>query len=129
MNKIIKRITSVGAAIGALAITAAPAFAQSLFDITDINPPSAGFTSFGSLITVGLTIIFIVAGLAVLIYLFYGAFVYLTAGDSEEQTGKARSMITNAVIGLIIMAAAWAIWQLVINLVPGLGELLGQDGA
>ena len=127
MNKITKKITSVGTALAALGLSAAPAFAQSLFDLTDINPPSAGFTSFGELISVGLTIIFIVAGLAVLIYLFYGAFVYLTAGDSEDSTKKARSMITNAVIGLIIMAAAWAIWQLVINLIPGLGDLLGQS--
>lgn len=125
INKVSKFTTRLALTAGMLLATAQSTFAQAVPTIV-LTPPSAGFSDFGSLISTGLTIIFIVAGLAVLVYLFIGAFTYLTAGDNEENTKKARSMITNAVIGLIILAAAWALWQLVINLVPGLADLLGQ---
>jgi hypothetical protein len=124
INKVSKYTTRFALSAGMLLAAAQSAFAQ--IPTVLLTPPSAGFTEFGSLISTGLTIVFIVAGLAVLVYLFIGAFTYLTAGDNEDQTKKARLMITNAVVGLIILAAAWAIWQLVINFVPGLADLLGQ---
>ncbi|MCA9390096.1 hypothetical protein KC571_01720 [candidate division WWE3 bacterium] len=125
-NKFKKHALQVASAMGLLGLTAGNAYAQAIPTIS-LAPPSAGFTNFGSLISTGLTIVFIVAGLAVLIYLFIGALTYLTAGDNEDSTKKARLMITNAVVGLIILAASWAIWQLIINFVPGLNSLVGQS--
>lgn len=125
-NRLRTHATAIASASTALLLTAQNTFAQdnTLFD--DISQPDVGFTSFGELINRIVTIVFIIGGLAVLIYLFMGAFTYLTAGDSEENTKKARQMITNAVVGLIILASSWAIWQLIISFIPGLGNILGQ---
>jgi len=118
-----KTITTLAA--GATSLLAAPAaFAQGdLF--SGIDNPSAGFSSFGDLINQGINLVFIIAGIAVLIYLFFGAFTYLTAGDNEDQVKSARTRITNAIVGLIILAAAWAIWRFIISIIPGLESLLG----
>lgn len=117
-----KTITTLAA--GATSLLAAPvAFAQGLF--SGISNPSAGFSNFGDLINQGINLIFIIAGIAVLVYLFFGAFTYLTAGDNEDQVKSARTRITNAIVGLIILAAAWAIWRFIINIIPGLESLLG----
>jgi len=50
----------------------------------------------------------ILGGLAVLM-LFYGGIQYITAGASPDGTKKARQTITNAVTGIIILTAAYAI--------------------
>jgi hypothetical protein len=39
----------------------------------------------------------------------YGGFLYLTARGNDEQTKKALSIITRAVIGLVIILSAYAI--------------------
>lgn len=110
---------------GATSLSLAPvAFAQSSPFPGGISKPEAGFSDFGDLITRGLNLIFIIAALAVLIYLFIGAFTYLTAGDSEDNVAKARKQITNAIVGLIILASAWAVWQFIVSVIPGLSELL-----
>jgi len=122
--KIFKKLTATVAA-GATSLSLAPvAFAQT-FPGGPISPPDAGFSDFGDLISKGLNLVFIIAALAVLVYLFLGAFTYLTAGDNEENVGKARKQITNAIVGLIILAAAWAIWKFIISVIPGLGDLVG----
>ncbi|MBU0647553.1 pilin [Patescibacteria group bacterium] len=49
------------------------------------------------------------AGLVAVIYLIIGGFNYITAGGNEEQTKKATKTLFNAVIGLVIIFAAYAI--------------------
>lgn len=39
----------------------------------------------------------------------FAGFRYMTAAGNEEQTKKAVSQITNAVIGLVIVLASWAL--------------------
>ncbi len=39
----------------------------------------------------------------------YAGFLYMTAGGNEENTQKAKDMLRNAIIGLIIILSAWAI--------------------
>ena len=47
-------------------------------------------------------------GLAV-IYVIYGGFIYLTAGGDENKTTEARSSITSAIIGFVIIALSFTI--------------------
>ena len=51
----------------------------------------------------------LVGGLLFLIYFMIGGFSWITAGGKPENIQKAQDMITNAVIGLIIMVAAYSI--------------------
>lgn len=60
----------------------------------------------------------VIAGLAFFIYFMIGAISWLTAGGDSGKVDKAKSMMTNAAIGLIIIAAAFAITWIV-------GKVLG----
>src|SRR5438552_3226679 len=56
-----------------------------------------------------------VLGLLLLVYLLYGGFLWMTSGGEEEGVKKAKRMITNAIVGLVIIMAAVAISNFVIN--------------
>ena len=65
-----------------------------------------------------------VGAIAFLLYLFYGAFRWLIAGDNKGQLEAARSTIFQALIGLTILASIFAIARIV-GLILGL-ECEGQ---
>ena len=57
--------------------------------------------------------IFVVAGLIAFILLVVGGIRWITSGGDKEKTAKAQSTIPAAVVGLLIVFAAWAIIRLV----------------
>lgn len=65
--------------------------------------------SLGDVISNALLIVFIAAGLAVLIFLIIGAFRWITSGGDKDAIGKARGTIVNALVGLAILALAFFI--------------------
>lgn len=50
-----------------------------------------------------------------MMYLLLGAMSWITSGGDKTKLEDARNKITNAIIGLVIVAAAWAIMILVGN--------------
>ncbi len=50
-----------------------------------------------------------------LVYLIMAGFLWMTAGGDDAKVKKARDMIKNAVIGIVIIAAAMAIATTVLN--------------
>jgi hypothetical protein len=56
-----------------------------------------------------INIIFYFAGVVAVLYLLVSAFQYITAGGNADQVKNARAGIINAVIGIIILFAAFAI--------------------
>ncbi len=74
-------------------------------------------TSTGRIISTGLQIIFIFAGLAVLVFLVWGAFDWITSGGDKEKISAARRKITNAIIGLFLLSLAAFIAALVSDIV------------
>jgi hypothetical protein len=56
------------------------------------------------------TILIIISVVAVL-YLIYGGIQYITAGGDADKASKGRVTITNAIIGIIIIIAAFAIYR------------------
>lgn len=56
---------------------------------------------------------YIVAGILVLVYLIMGAIKYIISGGDEKAVTSAKTMMTNAVIGLIILAASYPIIKIV----------------
>lgn len=86
---------------------------QAGFALAQLNPPSIGQSNLGFkeiIIAVGNWILTIAGALAV-IYLIYGGIMYITGGEKGAE--KARAVITNAIIGLVIIAIATTIVQLV----------------
>ncbi len=108
----------------AMVATITPAFAQSQGDI-DIDVPTGFFGNIGDLINGILNFVFVIAALLVFFYLILGAITWITSGGDKGKTENARNMITNAVVGIIVLAAAWAILQIVLNF---LGYEQGLEG-
>ena len=48
-------------------------------------------------------------GIVLLVLLLYGGYVYMTAGGSPEDVKKAKAILTNAIIGLVIITLAYTI--------------------
>lgn len=62
---------------------------------------------------VGIILSFV--GVIFLILMIYGGFLWMTAGGESDKIKKAQSLITNALIGLVIIAAAYAITSFVLT--------------
>jgi len=75
----------------------------------NIPTPSAAVTNLGKLIGSGITAAIVVAGLLTFIFLVWGGLQWLTSGGDKSKYEAARDRITAAIIGLVIVAAAVAI--------------------
>ncbi|MDD2681110.1 MAG: hypothetical protein PHE20_03365 [Patescibacteria group bacterium] len=62
-------------------------------------------SALGNIITTFLSLL----GVIFIILSIYGGFLYLTSRGNQEQTKKALSIITQSLIGLIIILSAYAI--------------------
>lgn len=60
-------------------------------------------------ITIGL------AGAIFLLMFLFGGVSYMTAGGNDESVGKARKMMLNAAIGLLIVLASYGVGTWIIN--------------
>lgn len=54
-------------------------------------------------------------GVVLFVYLLYGGFIYMTAGGDTSKVKEATSIIRNAIVGLVIIALAYAIATFVIT--------------
>lgn len=75
----------------------------------------AGTTALGRLVASLISFFIIIAALIALLYLVLGGLQWITSGGDKSGMEQARNKITHAVLGLIIVAASWAIWVLVGN--------------
>lgn len=62
-----------------------------------------------------INILLLVAGAVAVIYIIIGGYQYVTAGGNADTASQARSTILNALIGLIIIFAAYAIVAFVLK--------------
>ncbi len=115
----LKKSFAAIASIGSLG-AAAVAFAQTPGVDIKINTPNQGInpgTPVGVILSNALTIVFVLAALAVLFMLIIGGFQWITSGGDKEKVGKARERITQALIGLAVLALAYFITVVVGQLV------------
>jgi len=98
-----------------VAAVAAPLLAA---DISLTPEPGSTFANLGS-ITIGgiigaaIKLIMIIAALVFFFILVIGGIRWIVSGGDKAGTEAARAQITNALIGLVIVFAAWAILQLI----------------
>ena len=57
------------------------------------------------------------SGVATVLFLVVGGFLYLTSAGNEEQTEKAKKIIINSVIGLVVIIMATAVITIISNLI------------
>lgn len=73
----------------------------------------------GSIISGAISLVLVLVALVFFFILVVGGLKWVTSGGDEKKVGAARAQITNALIGLAIVFASWAIMTL-INTVFGI---------
>ncbi len=90
--------------------------AASSFDInigSEVQSRVAVNSSLGTFVSKSISAVIMVAGLATFIYMIYGGVQWVTSGGEKGKLEEARNRITNAILGLAIVAASWAIFRLI----------------
>jgi len=90
-------------------------YAQSAPQITINQPSNIKISDVGQLISAGVGTLLIIAALLAFFYLILGGIQWITSGGDKAGMEAARNKITHAIVGLIIVGAAWAIMLLVQN--------------
>ena len=85
-----------------------------------------GVQNIGTLISQGLRMAMIIAGVLTFAYLIWGGIQWITSGGDKAAYEEARGRITAALIGLGIVAAAWAVMWIIGNFF-GI-NVLGESG-
>jgi hypothetical protein len=98
-----------------VAAVVAPLLAQD--KIIDLNPKGDDFSLLGTLTAGGIVsalirIVLIIAALVFFFILVIGGIRWIMSGGDKAGTEAARAQITNALVGLVIVFAAWAIIQM-----------------
>ena len=71
------------------------------------------FTDLSSVVSAALPYLFAIAGIILFAFIVWGGFDYLTAMGDPKRAEAGKNKITSAVIGFILIFAAFWIYQLV----------------
>ncbi len=83
-------------------------------------PPQVKIFDIGMLISSVIGVLMIISSILAFFYLILGGIQWITSGGDKAGLESARNKITNAIVGLVIVSASWAIMSLV-------GKFLGFD--
>lgn len=83
--------------------------------VSSINTGTGYASDIGTVINAVLRFVMVIAALLVFLYLIWGGIEWITSGGDKGKTESARNKITAAVIGLIVLAASYAILLLALN--------------
>lgn len=79
----------------------------------DLPSATGGGSSFARLIAITIRFAYISGVIVFTLMLLVGAFEYITAGGDKDKTAGASKRITNALVGLFLLFAVFAILNLV----------------
>ena len=68
---------------------------------------------FGGIVGALIVLLIIIAAIVFFFMLLIGGIRWITSGGDKAQTEAARNQVTSALVGLVIVFAAWAILQLI----------------
>ena len=78
--------------------------------------------SIGNVVALVINAILSLVGVIFLAQMIYGGYLWMTARGNDEQVEKARNLIQQSIIGIIIMIAAYAIVYFVLSNLIGPGS-------
>ncbi len=107
-----RKLKALIASLSPLAM-AMPVLASSTIGIPSSQLSQFQISDIGSFIGAIVTLLFIIAGILVFVYLVWGGLQWLTSGGDSASTQKARDRITAALVGLAIIALAYALYSLI----------------
>lgn len=105
-----KKLLSYVSVAGTYLALASRAFAQNIVIPAPTNYPAVNI---GFVISAVVGVILIIAAILAFLFLLLGGIQWITSGGDKAGLEAARNKITNAIVGLIIVASAWAIMLLV----------------
>ena len=113
-----KTISSIAGSALLMATSAIPVFAQK---VIDTSKSTEGFNSLNnltvpSIISGAIRLLVIVAAVIFFFWLVLGGIKWIMSGGDKGKTEEARSQITAALVGLVIVFSAWAISKLIATL-------------
>ena len=76
---------------------------------------AVGWNSVSRIIGAGVGAALSLIGVIFLILMIYAGYNWMTAQGEEEKVEKAKDTLTRAIIGLIIVVGAYAIWNFIFN--------------
>jgi amino acid transporter len=120
-SKPVRYIAGALTTAGTLVVPALAAAQDTPKSFKDVKPEdttqTSNITTFSQLAVRATNIILIVIAALAVIFLVYGAIQYVTSRGDTQAAEKARNTITYAIIGIIIAILAYAIVNVVFNLV------------
>lgn len=72
-------------------------------------------TDFGNMFSSLLNVVMLIAALLVFAYMIWGGVEWITSGGDKGKAESARNKLTAAIIGLVIVAASYAVVTLVVQ--------------
>jgi len=72
------------------------------------------FDSIGEFIVNMFQVTLIIGSIMTFFYLIWGGIQWITSGGNQEAAKGAKEKITDAIFGLVFLAAVWIIWRLII---------------
>ena len=115
-----KKITLYLTVIGSYLCLTSPVFAQGDIPLEIPRPGNLKIDDLGKLISALIGAILIIATIAAFVYLLLGGITWITSGGDKANVQAAQKRIQAAIIGLIIVFAAWALMIVI-------GRFLGID--
>lgn len=117
MNKLKNTILTAAAMTGYSLISPVASFAQTPTGTIDLSAPG-DFSQLGgitvpSFVSGAIRLLLVAAALVFFFMLVIGGIQWILSGGDKAATESARKKITNALIGLAIVFAAWAIVALI----------------
>lgn len=88
--------------------------------IGQITPPVGGGVDASSAIVFMVRMALAVGALAVLGYMLWGAFDWITSGGDKDKVSKAQQKITNAVIGIMVMVVSLILFGFITGNILGI---------
>jgi hypothetical protein len=82
-------------------------------DLTISKPDNVAITNIGTLIKGAVQGALLVAALMVFMFLIWGGIQWISSGGDKGKTQEARDRITAALVGLAVVASAWAVMLIV----------------
>lgn len=98
-----------------MAAIVAPVYAADSLKITGKSASFSGLEKLtvNGMVSGAISLVLIVVSLIFFFILVLGGLSWITSGGDEKKVAAARAKITNALIGLVIVFASWAIMKLI----------------
>lgn len=92
-----------------------PVFAQASEEQVQVDPNALKFQipTFSDILTFMIRFFFVLAGIAALVMMLWGALAWVTSGGEKEGVQHARDKIVAAIVGVLLIVVALAIiWSM-----------------